>query len=120
MGSNSQGSNGSGGPPGGIGPPGRTRPPESAKDLSVSVQRGSMTMKDATVSWTWPTKRDQGGNLPESDIAEMEISLSADGGANFTELTTPGEVTPPTTSFVQTELSFGDYIFRLVVIDTLG
>ena len=74
-------------------------------------------MRNAIVSYDLPTTRQSGLPLDPADIAGVEVSLSADGGANFAVLDT---VAPPATSLEQTELEPGDYMFRLIVIDTNG
>ena len=74
-------------------------------------------MRDMTVTYDLPTTRKSGRSLAVSDISGVEISLSADNGENFAVL---GTVAPPATSLTQTELEVGDYILRLVVIDSLS
>jgi len=78
--------------------------------------------KTATVNWAWPTQRSEAGSLPLDEIAGMEVSLSVAPSAPFTVF--PDLVPPiagePTASFSQTELGTGDYIYRLVCIDTIG
>jgi len=78
--------------------------------------------KTATVSWTWPTQRSEGGNLPLDEIAGMEVSLSVAPEAPFTVFPdlVPPVVGEPTASFAQTELGTGDYIYRLVCVDIIG
>lgn len=71
-------------------------------------------MSNVRVTWTLPTKRVNGKALPVSDIAQTIVSLSADGGTNFGELT---RIAAPGHSFLQTELEPGTYVFRVVVLD---
>jgi hypothetical protein len=73
-------------------------------------------MKNATLSWNLPTERESGGPLPTSQIEATEISMSADLGANFAvlDLVLPTD----TQELLVPDLASGDWIFRLVVIDT--
>jgi hypothetical protein len=71
-------------------------------------------MSNARLSWVWPTTRVEGEALPESQIQHNEISVSADGGSNFSGL---AQVAPPTTEHVVADLAPGTYIFRGVVVD---
>lgn len=71
-------------------------------------------MSNVRVTWTLPTKRVNGKALPASEIAQSIVSLSADGGAHFGELT---RIDAPGHSFLQTELEPGTYVFRVVVVD---
>ena len=54
-------------------------------------------MSNARIAWTWPTNRVEGEALPESQIEHCEISMSADGGANFSGV---AQVPPPATEHV--------------------
>jgi len=74
-------------------------------------------MRNALVSWTLPTTRESGGPLAESEISGVEISLSADLGANFTVLNL---VPLPGLTLLVPDLVVGDYIFRGVWVDTAG
>ncbi len=75
-------------------------------------------MRDVRVTWDLPTTRDSGRPLPIDEIAGVDVALSADGGANFTLLAT---VTPDgAQELEQQQLEPGDYLFRLIVIDTDG
>ena len=69
-----------------------------------------------SVTWFWelPTTRESGRPLAETDIAGVEVSLSADL-VNFTVLNT---VAPPELSLLVPDLEIGDWLFRFVVIDT--
>lgn len=75
-------------------------------------------MSSATFTWTLPTLRESGGPLDPADIDRTEIAMSADDGANFT----PTATVVPTDeqTWTVSELVFGDYIVRFVVIDTQG
>lgn len=73
-------------------------------------------MGTVRASWVLPTKRKQGGDLPVSEIAGVEIEISVDGA-----LWGPAESFPPdvlTTDF--TELEFGTWFFRAAVRTTDG
>ena len=74
-------------------------------------------MKNATVSWELPITRESGRPLDLADIQGVEVSLSADGGANFAVLNT---VAPPDTDLFVPDLEVGDWVFRLTVVDTNG
>lgn len=70
------------------------------------------------VSWDLPTTRTSGNPLDPALIAGVDVSLSADGGLNFTLTdtvlpTAAQEVTYP-------DLVDGDYAVRLVVRLTTG
>ena len=76
-------------------------------------------MSNARLAWTWPTQRVLGEALPLAQIAMFEISMSADGGANFSGLAqvipVPGE---PQGEHLVADLAPGTYIFRGIVVDT--
>lgn len=73
-------------------------------------------MKSIRISWTLPTVREMGGAITPAEIAAVEIELSADGGANFS----------PVSSFpsdkleaIVADLPFSDaYVVRGRAIDT--
>ena len=66
--------------------------------------------KDVQVTWDLPTSRTGGGLLPVEDIRETQVEMSADGGANFTPLTS---VAPDGTQEVNVpELEAGAWHFR--------
>jgi len=70
-------------------------------------------MTTATVTWTLPPKR------PFAvDFLHSIISLSVDGGANFTDIATilPGDVQQA----VSGELSAGDWIAKGILFDING
>jgi len=70
-------------------------------------------MKNMRATWDLPTTRVQGGDLDPSDIAFVGLSLSADGGANFSAL---GGVLPgDPQEFVASDLDVSSYILRAVV-----
>ena len=76
-------------------------------------------MSNARLAWTWPTNRVLGEALPLAQILHNEISMSADGGANFSGL---AQVEPiagePTAEHLVADLAPGTYIFRSVIVDT--
>ena len=75
-------------------------------------------MKTATITWSLPTTRESGLLLNVADIASVGLSLSADGGLNFSPL---GEVlSTAVQEFVVADLAIGDWQVQLVVLDTSG
>ena len=74
-------------------------------------------MRDVNISWVLPTTRESGFDLDPADIAEVEISISADLGANWTVLNT---VAPPTLELLSPDMEVGDWMFEGVVIDVDG
>lgn len=73
--------------------------------------------KNAVVSWDLPASRESGNPLPQSDIAHVAVSLSADQGANFGFLE---NVSPPDVDHLIPDLEDGDWIVRLTVVDIEG
>jgi hypothetical protein len=73
--------------------------------------------KDLNLSWVLPTTRESNRPLRVEEIAAVEISLSADGGANFAAYDT---YTPDVLSAVIPELEIGEWTVRGVVVDTKG
>lgn len=72
-------------------------------------------MARATLNWTLPTTRVDGGPLPPDQIKHTEISMSADGGDSFAP---PIEVPPDAAqTFTVDNLVGGSYIFKAVVVD---
>lgn len=70
-------------------------------------------MKTVQITWDLPTTRESGNPLDVLEIAGVDISLSADLGANFVLL---GTVLPPDVQErIIPDLVDGDYIIRLVV-----
>jgi hypothetical protein len=74
-------------------------------------------MSNARLAWVLPTDRVQGEALPEAQIDFVEISMSADGGANYSGL---AQVPPPTLEHLVSDLNPGTYMFRGVVVDKDG
>lgn len=73
--------------------------------------------KNVNVSWDLPTTRESGLPLDPADIQHVEVLLSADLGATFTPI---NNIVPPDTDILVPDLDIGDWIFRLVVVDTAG
>jgi hypothetical protein len=92
----------------------RKKKPQKIKHITSETTMA----KDVTVRWVLPTKRTGGGDLPIEEIAETIASMSADGGANYTEI---GRI-PPTDpqEITQQDLGPGDWHFQFVLKDTLG
>jgi len=66
-----------------------------------------------TATWDLPTTRTSGNALDPADIAGVDVSLSADGGVNFTLTDTVLPAAAQTV--VYPDLVDGDYAIRLVV-----
>ena len=62
-------------------------------------------MKNIIISWLLPTIRQAGGPLAPTDIANVELELSADGGANFAAI---GLFPPATLETPVNDLPFSD------------
>lgn len=76
-------------------------------------------MSTAKLTWTWPTNRVLGEALPLAQIKHLEISMSADGGDNFSGLAqVPPVAGEPTGEHSVADLQPGTYMFRGVVVDT--
>lgn len=69
---------------------------------------------DVRLNWTDPTTRADGAELAADALDYISVSMSADAGASFTEVM---RVAPGTQEFVQTDLPFGTFTFRLVAVD---
>jgi len=74
--------------------------------------------KNVTVGWTLPTTRVGGAVLSPDEIERVQVELSADGGANFTDLSNIAP-TDPQQVFVP-DMEPGEWHFRFTVFDTLG
>lgn len=68
-----------------------------------------------TLNWALPTTRESGKPLALSDIQHVIVEVSADGGETFSTL---GLFPPTVTSTQLTDLDFGTWAFRGVVVDT--
>lgn len=75
-------------------------------------------MRDATFTWVLPTERESGRPIPLNELAGTQVSLSADAGANWTEIDNVPAGAEQTVS-VQ-DLDNGDWIVRFEVADTEG
>ena len=71
-------------------------------------------MKTVNLNWDLPTTRVDGSALLVSEIAGVLIQISADNGANFSDLEF---VQAPDNALVVPDLVDGDYIFRAIVVD---
>jgi len=86
--------------------------PNSVTNVILEIDN----MKNVKLNWALPTQRTSGFPLNVADIANVEVSLSADAGVNWAVL---GTVLPGVPQeFLQTELEIGDWQFKLVVVDT--
>lgn len=69
--------------------------------------------KTAVLSWDLPTTRGSGRAISPADIAGVDIEFSANGGADFVDMT---RVTPGASQdWTVPDLVDGDYAFRLTV-----
>ena len=73
-------------------------------------------MEDRTVKWVLSTTRDDGKNLPEAQIDNVEVSLAIAGAPS----SVVNNVAPPTLELLVPDLDSGDWVFTLVAIDTDG
>ena len=70
-------------------------------------------MTNVVVSFSYPTTKGNGAKpLALSEIASVSVELSADGGTTFGLI---GTVVPPDTTFTQTDLEPGTWVFGLTV-----
>lgn len=74
-------------------------------------------MSNARLNWALPLSRVGGEPLPETEIEFVEISMSADGGNNFSGLV---QAPPSVLEHVVADLAPGTYAFRAIVQDTDG
>lgn len=74
-------------------------------------------MKNALFSWTLPTERQEGGPLPVSEIAHVQIEVSANGGTDWTDL---GNIPPDTLTLQMNDLIVAAWLVRGTVEDTQG
>lgn len=72
---------------------------------------------NVTLQWALPTTRESGKPLAASDIQHVSVEVSADAGANWSLL---GTFPPNVLSTQLTDLDFGTWVFRGVVVDTKG
>lgn len=72
-------------------------------------------MSNARIQWVLPTTRESGLPLAESEIAFVEVLMSADGGTNYVMV---DQVAPPTLEVLVSDLDVGTYHFKAVVEDS--
>lgn len=70
-----------------------------------------------TLQWALPVTRESGKPLAVTDIQYVEVSVSADDGASWAPI---GAFPPSVLSTQVTDLDFGTWKFRGVVVDTKG
>ena len=87
-------------------------PPSSATNFI-----GEFEMSNIRLTWDHPTTRESGLPLDPADIAETQISMSADGGVNWSPI---GFTSFLTHEFVITDVEPATYDFRAVTVDTKG
>ena len=85
--------------------------PKKVTNVSVEINMA----KNAHITWTDPTSLASGRPL---DLEGIEVSLSADLGANFTAV--PNLVVPGQQFFDYFDLGDAEYIVRLVAVATDG
>lgn len=72
---------------------------------------------NVTLQWALPNTRESGKPLLASDIQNVLIDVSADGGATWAPI---GAFPPDVLSTQVTDLDFGTWLFRGIVVDTKG
>ena len=72
---------------------------------------------NVTVAWELPTSRTSNRPLAPSDIRHVVLDVSADGGSTFVPI---GEFPPSVLSAAVTDLDFGTWLFRGVVVPVKG
>lgn len=93
---------------------GKPKKPSKVTDITSEIDMS----KNVTVRWVLPTTRQGGGELLPADIEHTRAELSADGGANFSEL----DLVAPDVAqevFVP-DMEVGEWHFRFTVFDKLG
>lgn len=73
--------------------------------------------RNVNVSWVLPTTRESGKPLNPADVAGVELSISADLGANWSVYDT---FPPSVLTTVLPELEIGEWQVKGVVKDTAG
>lgn len=68
-----------------------------------------------TLRWALPTTRESGKPLAVSDIQYVDVTASADGGNSWVAI---GAFPPSVLSTQITDLDFGTWLFKGVVVDT--
>lgn len=74
--------------------------------------------KTVTGTWTLPTTRTGGAALPVEELDYASVEMSADSGANFTEINRIPAADPQTVTVP--DLEPGEWQFRVRVMDRLG
>lgn len=74
-------------------------------------------MANVRVLWALPTTRESGKPLNPADIRHVRVEVSADGGANYAPV---GDFPPTVLDTTVTDLDFGTWTFRGLVVDTQG
>ena len=69
------------------------------------------------LGWTNPTERESGQPLPAGSLKGTNIGISADGGANFTDL---GLIPAPAETHIVPDLAEGLWVFQFNWEDTAG
>lgn len=86
--------------------------PEPSPITELTVE---MKMSDARIAWVLPTTRESGLPLAESEIQFVELSMSADAGANYVVV---GAFAPPLLETLVSDLDVGTYRFKAVCVDS--
>jgi hypothetical protein len=72
---------------------------------------------NVTLNWALPTTRESGKPLAVTDIQHVSIEVSANGGVDWALV---GTFPPNVLSAPVTDLDFGTWLFRGIVVDTKG
>lgn len=72
---------------------------------------------NVTLSWALPTTRESGKPLAVEDIQSVVVEVSANDGADWALV---GSFPPNVLSTEVTDLDFGTWLFRGIVVDTKG
>lgn len=72
---------------------------------------------NVTLSWALPTTRESGKPLLVEDIQNVVVEVSANGGVDWALV---GTFPPNVLSTQVTDLDFGTWTFRGIVVDTKG
>jgi hypothetical protein len=74
--------------------------------------------KNVTITWDLPTQREGGGDLQPEELDYVQVNMSADMGANYTELARVPAADPQ--SVFIPDLEIGSWQFQFRVMDRLG
>lgn len=72
---------------------------------------------NVTLQWALPNTRESGKPLAVTDIQYVDVMVSADAGATWAPI---GAFPPSQLSTQITDLDFGTWLFKGVVVDTKG